>query len=168
MKTISAALVLSAALTGLLVTTGAYASAADQISASHAWIRVLPGELPAGGYVTLKNSGNQTVSLSSASSATYAHVMLHHSSTAGGVSRMSMVNTLAIPAHGSAVLAPAGYHLMLSQPLAPVSPGDTVKLTLKFSDGSTLATDFSARPANALGDADAATENSVPASHSGH
>ena len=145
---------LGAALCGLLAASSAYASAADQVSTSQAWIRVLPGELPAGGYVTLKNNGTQAVSLSGASSAVYTHVMLHQSSTAGGMSRMSMVDSLVIPAHGSAVLAPAGYHLMLMQPTTLVKPGDIVKMTLKFTDGSTLATDFVARPANALGSTD--------------
>lgn len=154
MKRIHAVLLWSVSVAGWLASPGAYASAADQVSASQAWIRVLPGELPAGGYVTLKNNGTHAVSLSSASSAVYTHVMLHQSSTAGGMSRMSMVHTLAIPAHGSAVLAPAGYHLMLMQPITPVKPGDIVKLTLRFTDGSTLATDFVARPANAMGSTD--------------
>jgi copper(I)-binding protein len=135
---------------GLLLAGGVHATAAEHIRASHAWIRVLPGNLPAGAYVTLHNDSAQPVALTGASSAAYAEVMLHHSSTAGGMSRMSMVDTLTVPAHGEAVLAPAGYHLMLMKAKTPVKPGDTVPLTLKFSDGSTLATDFAARPANAV------------------
>ena len=43
-----------------------------------------------------------------------------------------------------------GYHLMLMQADSPVKPGDSVSRSmLKFADGSTLATDFLARPANA-------------------
>lgn len=141
---------LSLLLAGLLLTGAAHASAADHVHASHAWIRVLPGGLPAGGYVTLRNDGDQAVALSGARSTVYADVMLHRSSTAGGVSRMTMVDALSIPAHGEAVLAPAGYHLMLMQANAPVKPGDAVRLTLEFTDGSTLATDFLARPANAM------------------
>jgi copper(I)-binding protein len=44
---------------------------------------------------------------------------------------------------------------MLMQPNAPVQPGDQVTLTLRFADGSTLASDFIARPANALDAGDA-------------
>ncbi|GGY16668.1 hypothetical protein GCM10008098_05000 [Rhodanobacter panaciterrae] len=141
---------LSFLLAGLLLTGGVHASAADHVHASHAWIRVLPGDLPAGAYVTLQNDGDQPVALSGASSTVYADVMLHQSSTAGDMSRMTMVDALPVPAHGKAVLAPAGYHLMLMQANAPVKPGDTVRLTLSFTDGSTLATDFIARPANAM------------------
>lgn len=139
-------------LAGLLLAGGVHATDAEHVQASHAWIRVLPGNLPAGAYVTLKNDGDQPAALSSASSPAYASVMLHHSSTKGGMSRMTMVDKLAIPAHGSVVLAPAGYHLMMMQAKAAVSPGDTVPVTLTFADGSTLPTNFTARPANALDD----------------
>ena len=141
---------LSTLLAGLLLAGGLHASAAEHVHASHAWIRVLPGDLPAGAYVTLQNDGDQPVALSGASSTVYADVMLHQSSTAGGMSRMTMVDALSVPAHAKADQAPAGYHLMLMRASAPVKPGDTVRLTLTFTDGSTLATDFIARPANAL------------------
>ena len=143
-------------LAGLLSGSGAHAQAAAHITASQAWIRVLPGALPAGAYVTLQNSGSQATALTSASSADYARVMLHKSTTTGGMSRMQRVASLPIPAHGKAVLAPAGYHLMLMQANHPVKPGEVVKLTLTFSDGTTLVTDFIARPANALGPGDGA------------
>jgi periplasmic copper chaperone A len=143
---------LSALLAGLLLTAGAQATSAEHILASHAWIRVLPGDLPAGAYVTLENSSDQAAALSGASSTAYAEVMLHQSSNEGGVSRMAMLHSLAIPAHGTAVLAPASYHLMLMKAATPVKPGDVVKLNLTFTDGSTLATDFIARPASAIDD----------------
>jgi copper(I)-binding protein len=135
-----------------LLSAGAQATESAHVRTSHAWIRTLPGNLPAGGYVVLENDADQPATLSRVSSAAYASVMLHHSSTAGGMSRMTMVDVLAIPAHGSVVLAPAGYHLMLMQPKSPVKPGDTVKVTLTFADGSSLPTDFIARPANAMDD----------------
>src|SRR6185312_15255746 len=133
---------LFALLAGLSLATGVHASAADHVHATHAWIRLLPGALPAGAYVTLENHGDQPVALTGASSKAYAQVMLHHSSTQGGVSRMTMVDSLPVPAHGRAVLAPAGYHLMLMQAADPVKPGTIVRLLLKFGDGSSLPTDF--------------------------
>jgi copper(I)-binding protein len=137
-------------LAGLMVTHGVAATEAEHVHASHAWLRVLPGDLPAGAYVTLENSGDQPAALSGANSTAYADVMLHKSSSDGGMSRMAMVNSLTVPAHGKAVLAPAGYHLMLTKAVHPVKPGDTVRLNLKFADGSTLPADFTARPANAV------------------
>lgn len=139
-------------LAGLLPVAGLHATtAAAQVHASQAWVRVLPGALPAGAYVTLRNDGDQAVELTGAKSAAYAEVMLHQSAMSGGMSHMSEVESLTIGAHGQAVLAPAGYHLMLMHAVAPVVPGTRVRLTLEFSDGSSLPVDFLARPANALG-----------------
>ncbi|QNK02082.1 copper chaperone PCu(A)C [Dyella telluris] len=145
------ALALPLLAAGLMFGTTAQASEADHIRASQAWIRVLPGDLPAGAYVTLENTGDQPASLRGAHTASYAGAMLHQSSGEGGVSRMSMVDALAIPAHGKAELSPGAYHLMLMNAKTPVKVGDKIKVTLSFGDGSTLDADFIARPANATG-----------------
>ena len=138
-------------VTGLLLTGTLHATQAEHVRATHAWLRVLPGELPAGAYVTLENSGDQSAALKGASSDAYADVMLHQSSSGeSGMSRMTMAASVTVPAHGTATLAPAGYHLMLMKSTHPVKPGDTVRLNLTFADGSVLATDFAARPANAM------------------
>ena len=130
---------------------------------------MLPGDLPAGGYVTLRNNGDQPVTLTGATSASYGDVMLHHSSTEGGMSRMTMVMALPIPPHATQALAPAGYHLMLMQARHPVHPGDTVQVSLKFSDGSTLPVDFTARPASALDDGSTTVAPAMTSVHaSGH
>ena len=137
-------------LTGLLCAGAASAGDAAQVAASHGWIRVMPGALPAGGYVVLENRGDHPVALRSASSPAYAEVMLHKSSTDTGMGRMESVDTLPIPAHGKAALSPGGYHLMLMKANAPVKVGDKVRVMLRFADGSTLDTDFEAKPANTV------------------
>ncbi|MDR3445904.1 MULTISPECIES: copper chaperone PCu(A)C [unclassified Dyella] len=139
---------------GLMFTITAHATEAEHIRASQAWIRVLPGDLPAGAYVTLENTSDQPATLHGARSASYASTMLHKSSEEGGVSRMAMVDDLPIPAHGKTELSPGGYHLMLMKAASPVKIGDKVKVTLIFGDGSTLDADFVARPANATGASD--------------
>ena len=150
-------------LAGLLLAAGAHATEAEHVHASQGWIRILPGDLPAGGYVTLENTGDQPASLRGAHSASYASIDLHKSNSGGGMSRMAMVDSLAIPAHGRAELTPGGYHLMLMKAAAPVKPGDKVKITLTLGDGSTLDTEFLARPANASDAGDA-----MPGMEHGH
>lgn len=154
MKRLSALPLLAALLLAapLLAANTAHAADADAVHVSHAWLRVLPGDLPAGGYAVLQNTGDTPVALVGASSPAYGHVMLHQSSQAGGMSRMSMVESLPLPPQGNATLAPGGYHLMLMHAVQPVKPGDTVKVQLRFADGSTLDADFLARPANAADD----------------
>jgi len=138
-------------LAGLLLAGSVHAAQADHVKASHAWIRLLPANLPAGGYVTLDNDGVQAARLTNASSPDYARVMLHQSSEHGGMSRMTMIDHLDVPAHGTVALAPAGYHLMMMKADRPLKPGDKIKVILRFADGSTLPVDFLARPANATG-----------------
>ena len=151
-------------LLGAGAMSAASATSAQQIRVSHAWLRILPGALPAGGYATLHNDGDQPAALTGARSAVYAQVMLHESSTAGGTNRMHMAEAMSVPARGSAALTPGGFHLMLEQPRQAVKPGDVVRLTLTFADGSTRDVDFSARPANAL-DAGDTPAGSMPPDH---
>lgn len=132
-----------------LLPLNARAAQADQIKASHAWIRLLPANLPAGGYLMLDNQGASAATLVSAQSTTYASVMLHQSTTdQTGNNSMHMLDRLVIPAHGQVALAPAGYHLMLQQATHALTPGDTIDITLNFADGSHLQVPFLIRPAN--------------------
>jgi copper(I)-binding protein len=135
----------------LLLAGTAHAAQADHVRASHAWVRLLPGGLPAAGYVTLANDGDRPARLTAASSPDYGSAMLHRSAMRNGMSEMTMVDHIDLPAHGQAALAPAGYHLMLMKPAHPLKPGDKIRVTLRFADGSTLPVDFLARPANATG-----------------
>jgi copper(I)-binding protein len=164
MKPIPLVALCAGLLLGAGAASAASATSAQQVRVSHAWLRILPGALPAGGYATLHNDGDQPAALTGARSAVYAQVMLHESSTAGGTNRMRMVQAMSVPAHGSAALTPGGFHLMLEQPRHAVKPGDVVRLTLSFADGSTRDVDFSARPANAL-DAGDTPSQPMPSDH---
>jgi copper(I)-binding protein len=128
----------------------AQATQANQVKASQAWIRLLPGDLPAGGYVALDNDGTSPATLVGAHSSAYAIAMLHQSTTdQAGNSAMRGVDHLDIPPHGHVALAPSGYHLMLEQAAHPLRPGDTADVTLDFADGSHLHVPFLVWPANA-------------------
>ncbi|MGH8121609.1 MAG: copper chaperone PCu(A)C [Rudaea sp.] len=120
-------------------------AAGNAVSVTHAWVRWLPGDLPAGGYATIENRGGSAIRLLGADSSDYAMVMLHRSVEQNGVERMLAVDGMDVPAHGSAALAPGGYHLMLMQARHAIAPGASVHMRLHFSDGSTIAVDFIAR-----------------------
>ncbi len=144
-----AMLVLFAA--SLLPVGSVRAAQADHVATTHAWIRLLPGDLPAAGYVTLQNNDSNVATLIAARSKTYASVMLHQSTQeTDGMSSMVMVEHLTIPAHGAISLAPASYHLMLQQAAYPLKIGDNVEITLDFADGSQLPVRFLVQPANAV------------------
>lgn len=140
-----------------LTTTFAFATAAfatfapcahaagTTIHAENAWVRWLPNNLPAGGYVTLKNDGDKNVDLVDVTSSDFGSAMLHQTVSNGSTQKMVMVDKLTVPAHGSVALAPGGYHLMLEQATHKIAPGDTVHLKLEFSDGETLDTPFAVK-----------------------
>jgi hypothetical protein len=119
-------------------------NAAVQIT--DAWVRWLPGKLPAGGYLTLVNSGDRPSSLIAASSPDYAEVSLHRSRNVGGTARMMPVQDITVAAHSTLAFAAHGYHLMLAHPSKPLQPGDRVPVTLQFAGGSSVTVLFELRP----------------------
>ncbi len=138
----------------LCVSGAVIANDAASLRASGAWIRVMPANLPAGGYVTLENTGDTPVTLTAAASPAFGHAMVHRSSTDGGMGRMETVHDVTLPPHASTAFAPGGYHVMLTDAVMPLTVGDKVPVTFTLGDGSTLPVDFIARPANATGPTD--------------
>jgi periplasmic copper chaperone A len=115
------------------------------LTVKDAWIRWLPAGLPAGGYLTLANSSDRPLVLVSASSTAYGEVGLHRTMHHGGMSKMTPVASVTIPAHGSLDFAASGYHLMLMQPTRAISPGEHLPITLHFQSGETQTVEFQVR-----------------------
>lgn len=144
----------SLALTLVLVAGAVQANDTVPIKAVDGWLRVLPGALPAGGYVTFENTSDRALSIVSAQSGDYGDAMIHRSSTEGGMGRMEMVDSVPLPPKAKVAFTPGGYHVMLMKPRHPVKAGDTVSVTFTLSDGETLPVKLLARPANATGPTD--------------
>lgn len=136
------ALTIASCLASVLFGTApaAQAAGAAALSVANGWVRWLPNNLPAAGYLTIKNNGDKAVDLNDASSPDYGSVMLHQTVANGSTSKMEMVDKVTVPAHGALNVAPGGYHFMLEGAKHPIKPGDTVKLKLRFSDGTALDT----------------------------
>ena len=117
-----------------------------------AWIRWLPGNLPAGGYVTLVNTSDQPIRLVAASCPDYGVVSLHRSRIVAGTSRMEPVDQITIAAHSSLQFANQGYHLMLERPIKALQPGDRVSVTLRFAGTAALTVPFELRRPDASAD----------------
>lgn len=120
-------------------------ASAAELNVSHAWIRVLPGGAPAGGYFVLHNGARQPVVLVSARSAAFGHVMMHKTAEEGGLSRMLPVERVEVPAGGKVTFASGGFHSMLMQPNRKVAVGDRINITLEFAGGQKLTTEFQVR-----------------------
>jgi copper(I)-binding protein len=126
------------------------ASAADPaprapLRVEDAWVRWLPAGVPAGGYATLINDGDEARVLIGAVSSAFGDVSIHRSVDRGGTMAMEAVESINIQAHSKLNFAAAGYHLMLMQPANPIHPGDKVPITLRFADGRLLTIPFEVR-----------------------
>jgi len=118
-----------------------------------AWVRWLPGDLPAGGYVTLINSSDRPISLITASSPDYALVSMHRTRTAAGISQMLPVDKITVEAHSTVEFGAQGYHLMLERPTRSLRPGDQVSITLQFAGSPAVTATLVLREPGAGSDA---------------
>ena len=144
---------LAAAVSGGIWAAGALgAQPVAAMQAKDAWVRWLPGNLPAGGYVTLINTGDRALRLVAASSPDYAVVSLHRSRDEAGTSRMQPVDQITIAAHSSLQFAAQGYHLMLERPNRTLQPGDRVSITLSFAGADAVTVPFEVRRPDAAAD----------------
>jgi hypothetical protein len=61
------------------------------------------------------------------------------------MAHMSHQKQVTIPANGSIVFAPGGYHLMLMKPKRSLRDGDEVSVNLVFDDDSKYSVNFKVR-----------------------
>jgi len=128
----------------LALSTSAFAG---DVVVTSGWFRALPAGLPSGGYFTLHNDSNKTVTLTGASSPACGILMLHKSEDKGGTMEMMDTPTIAVPAGTDLKFAPGGYHLMCMNATAAMKPGKTVAVTLELQDGTKLPATFAVKNA---------------------
>jgi len=113
----------------------------EGVDVNHAWVRWLPGALPAAGYMTVTNRRSGPITLIGASSPDYGEVMLHQTVHTHDHDTMTAVTALTIPAGATVRMAPGaadGYHWMLMRPSHPIAVGQQVSLRLRLADGQTI------------------------------
>lgn len=112
---------------------------AGDLSVEGPWVVAPAAPNVTGAFATLVNAGADDVTLVSASSPIAGLVQVHETVSDGKVERMQEVaGGLTVPAGGSVVLKPGGYHVMLMQLKEVPAPGGTVELTFTFSDGTKI------------------------------
>ena len=128
------------AIIGTVGLGSAAAFAAPPVTINQPWFRYITPQVPAGGYMTLRNGAPSPAVLTGASSPACGMLMLHRSEMAGGSDRMMAVASVAVPPGGAVSFAPGGYHLMCMQPR--MKPGERVNVTLTFQGGQTVSAAF--------------------------
>ncbi|MCZ6827238.1 MAG: copper chaperone PCu(A)C [Gammaproteobacteria bacterium] len=104
------------------------------IETSETWIREAPpGAERLAAYLVIKNNLSSAITLTGASSDSFATVQIHRTTMRDGVARMRMIGELAIGPDQSQSLSPGGTHLMLINPKEDFVAGDIVCLVLHFA-----------------------------------
>lgn len=111
---------------------------ADTVAIMNGRVQVTPhNENLAAGYLTLVNPNAEPVTLVSIDSDDFAGVKMHEMSMLDGLTKMSELTELVIPAAGMVQFEPGGKHLMLEDPVQPIVAGQAVSFQLKFATGKT-------------------------------
>lgn len=130
------------ALTSLILLIVSTLPAMAATSAAGAWVRWVPGQENAVGYMTLNNNSSSDELLVSATSPDFKTIELHEMNMDGDTMQMRRVNSIAVPAGGKVEFAPMDYHLMLIGLKQGGLKEKTVPVTLKFKSGLTQQVSF--------------------------
>lgn len=107
--------------------------------ARDAWVRVpLPSKTETALFVVLENHSAQRRKVVSVSSEAATAAEMHEMKMVKMTMSMTPVTEIAIPAKGKTSLNPDGLHIMLFGLKARPVVGDTINVTLKLDDGSTV------------------------------
>ena len=102
------------------------------------WIRAAPdGSALGAAYFVIENDG-PGLSLEGVTSDAHAQASIHETQLNDGISRMRHIESLAIGRGERVRFAPGGLHVMLMRPQRALRVGDSVTLTLAFSNGRPL------------------------------
>lgn len=124
-------------LRSLLVATLLAAPAAAKAPTMHATGHATAGIGSSAAYVSVHNAGAADRLLGAASPAA-TKVTIHATSNVGGVSRMRPAGAIPIAAGKMIMMKPGGLHIMLSGLKAPLRPGATLPLILRFEKAGTV------------------------------
>lgn len=101
-----------------------------------------PGQLSDAGFLKIVNTGDAPDYLIGVSG-DFGTLMLHQTTVdANGVAKMTHVESLEIPAHGSVELKHASYHIMMMQLKQQLKKGDKVAATLTFKNAGPVQIEF--------------------------
>lgn len=135
--------VILSAMTALMLNISLSAPAlagAEDVIVEGAWSRASIGtSRPGAAYMTIRNTGDEAVTLTEIRTDLAMMPEIHRSSTNDqGVSSMAPAGEIEIGPGETVALEPGGLHAMLMRLQRPMIEGERYKLTLVFSDGGAV------------------------------
>jgi copper(I)-binding protein len=121
-------------------------SGAPTIEVSGSWVRPAAAGAETAAYLTIANHGPGD-RLIAVRTAIAGSAMIHQTATdSNGMTGMSMVADVPIPAGGTVTLEPGGTHVMLAGLTSTLAPGATVELELVFEHAGAIRVPTAVRP----------------------
>jgi copper(I)-binding protein len=146
-------------LTALFVAVGLAAGIASAheitsgtITVIHPFVRATPpGATTGGGYMTLRNEGDEPDTLLAIEAPDIAaHVSIHRTAIAAdGTSQMLPLEGIVIPAHADVTIGAEGTHLMFEGITAPFELGEIMGATLVFEHAGRVEITLEVEPFSA-------------------
>jgi len=122
-----------------LFSAGALVAQDAAVTARDAWARMpLPSKTETALYVVIENHSAQKRAIVGASSDAAAAVEMHEMKMVKTLMQMTPVSQVVIPAKGKTSFDPNGMHLMIFGLRTRPAIGDTINVTLKLDDGTTV------------------------------
>ncbi len=123
---------------GVAATALASCSPPKELSVDGAWVRLgaVTGR-PAAAYFTV-HGGPTPTTLISATTDVAIRSEMHETMDKGGMSTMTPLAKVEIPANTDVAFAPGGRHVMLFDMNSGIKPADRVTLTFAFADGTRI------------------------------
>ena len=135
---------------GLLITVwsvfGCSEMSVSSVQVKNAWVREPPGGHPiTGAYMEIINRSSVVYEIIGVSSEKVGRVEIHSMEYDDEIMRMRKVDSLMLRPEEEINLQPGGLHLMLMDIADVIKAGDSLLLTLHFSDGTKQLVESSVR-----------------------
>jgi copper(I)-binding protein len=132
-----------AALLALSGPAGAQTATKGGLVLSGLAVRTTPAGLPtSAAYMTIENHGKSADALLSVECACATSAMMHETRTQKGVSSMTMLGEVPVPAGGQVRFKPDGLHVMLVGLKGPLKSGTTQQMVLTFRKAGQVKAPF--------------------------
>lgn len=145
---------------------------AGKIKITQVWVPQPPaGSQVAGGFMTIRNEGDQADTLTGGSAVVAGRLEIHEMAVEGGVMKMRELKPgLVIKPGETVALKPGSYHVMMMDLKDRPAVGNTVKGTLVFEKSGTVDVEYKVEPAGTRVPGQAATSGSAGGHdhHKGH
>ncbi len=132
----SAVVLLSFVFGGISTSTQAFEKS---IEIDRAYVRAtIPGTTVSSAYMNIVNNSDEPMILVGASGEVSDRIEIHQHLMEDGMMKMRQVDSLVVSANNQVILQPSGYHLMIFNLVKPLTEGNEINVTLRFSNGKNV------------------------------